>query len=136
MTPENSSVYISIASLILSMIGAVIAIYKAKPEKKKLEADGNSSIADAAESIAGAAKITNEQLLLRIDEMNNQVGLLKDQVRAEHDARLLLEEKLLSETQSRIKAERRISYLQVYINELQKLMDKANLTPPPMIWPE
>lgn len=59
----------SIVSALVSLLGAFIAIYKIKPERAKLEADSLSSIATAAESIASGAKVSNDQLLRRIEEM-------------------------------------------------------------------
>lgn len=66
----------SIISALVSMIGAFVTIYKIKPERKKLESesrkldsDSLSSIANAAESIASGAKVSNDQLLKRIEEM-------------------------------------------------------------------
>jgi hypothetical protein len=80
---ENSAIIISIVSMVISAMGALIAVYKAKPERNKLEeegrklkADGLASIADGAESLAKgaeslgkAAEITNSQLLRRIEQM-------------------------------------------------------------------
>lgn len=74
---ESSNVLIfSIISALVSVVGAFVTIYKIKPERKKLEAesrkldsDSLSSIANAAESIASGAKVSNEQLLKRIEEM-------------------------------------------------------------------
>ncbi len=66
----------SIVSALVSLVGAFVTIYKIKPERAKLEAEGRkldsdslSSIANAAESIATGAKVSNEQLLKRIEEM-------------------------------------------------------------------
>jgi hypothetical protein len=60
-----------IASLI-SVIGAIITIYKIKPDIRKTKADGDSAIADAAESVANGAKITNEMLMARITDMEKR----------------------------------------------------------------
>lgn len=69
---ENKELIIAYIPALISIIGALIAIWKAKPEKKKLEADTSSSIADAAESIANGANVTIEQLLGRMREMEKR----------------------------------------------------------------
>lgn len=56
----------------VSVIGAIITIYKLKPEVRKARADGDSAIADAAESVANGAKITNEMLMSRIAQMEKR----------------------------------------------------------------
>jgi len=74
---------VSIVSAVVSLVGAFVIIYKLQPERKKIIAEGKkieaesrkldsdslSSIANAAESIASGAKVSNEQLLKRIEEM-------------------------------------------------------------------
>lgn len=60
---------VSIVGAVISILGAVVMIYKAKPERKKLEAEGSASIADAAESVATGAKVSNELLLRSIKEL-------------------------------------------------------------------
>ena len=63
---------VSIVGAVISILGAVVMISKAKPEKKKLEAEGSASIADAAESVATGAKVSNELLLTRIKELEER----------------------------------------------------------------
>lgn len=63
----------------ISVIGALVAIYKVKPETKKIASEANkndgeatSAIGEAAESIAQGAKVTVDQLLSRIVEMEKR----------------------------------------------------------------
>lgn len=69
LNPENSALIISFVMALVSVAGAITTIYMVKPERKKKEAEASASIADAAESVAAGAKINNEQLLKRIEEM-------------------------------------------------------------------
>ena len=76
METGSNVLLISVISALVSLIGAFIALYKIQPERKKLQAegrkldaDGLASIADAAESIATGAKVSTDQLLKRIEEM-------------------------------------------------------------------
>lgn len=64
---------------ILSLAGAIITIYRVKPEVKKIKSETNkndnealSAIGEAAESIANGAKITVEQLHLEITQMQKR----------------------------------------------------------------
>jgi hypothetical protein len=76
MENETNVLIFSIVSAVISLLGAFVTIYKIKPEHAKLEAEGRkldsdslSSIANAAESIATGAKVSTDQLLKRIEEM-------------------------------------------------------------------
>ncbi len=66
----------TIISIVVTVVGAIvnnaIALYKARPERNKLEAESGASMADAAESIAGGAKISNDLLLKRIEELDER----------------------------------------------------------------
>lgn len=72
----NNLVVASIIASVVSLIGAgsalFVAMSKLKPEKKKLGAEADSEIADAADSIAGGAKITTELLLGQIKRMEDR----------------------------------------------------------------
>lgn len=68
----NASAIISILGALAAIIGAAVAIYKAVPEKKHIEAQSQNSLADAAESVASGAKISNELLLKRIQELEER----------------------------------------------------------------
>lgn len=127
---------------IISIVVMVVNVLKYKPEKKKTEADTASSLAEGAESIANGAKISNEMLLERIKEgelradkfekdADRKINELTNLLRVERDARISLEVKLLNETAARLRAERLISALQEYIEELKALMRTKDLSPPP-----
>jgi len=135
----------------ISVIGAIVAIYKVKPETKKIvseatknEGEASSAIGDAAESIANAAKITNEQLLKQLTDLRDQfsqyktesqekIGDLQLTVKNERQARIELEQRLTRESQARIRAESKINALQRYIEQLKTLMRTVDLTPPPFV---
>lgn len=77
MEPINQATLVAtligtILASIVSVIGAIITIYKIKPEVRKTNADGDSAIADAAESLANGAKITNEMMMARILDMEKR----------------------------------------------------------------
>lgn len=72
----------SIIAAIVSIIAAVISIYKARPERRKLEAESLASIAGAAESIANGAKVSNEELAKRIEDMEAREIKREEEVRS------------------------------------------------------
>lgn len=76
----------SILASAVSVIGAVITIYKLKPDIRKTKMDGDSAIADAAESLANGAKITNEMLMARITQMEEREKK-RDKLDVERDQR-------------------------------------------------
>jgi hypothetical protein len=73
--PNDLYIYqiLSVLSLIITIVGAaatiVINLSKARPEAKKISSEGDSAIANAADSIANGAKISSELLLQRLEEM-------------------------------------------------------------------
>ncbi len=67
----------TIIASIVSVLGAVITIFKIRPDVRKTNADGDSAIADAAESVANGSKISNEMLMNRIKEME-ELGNKRD----------------------------------------------------------
>lgn len=75
---SNLLVYqiLSVLSLIITIAGAAVTIAinlrKAKPEAKKIESEGESAIAEAADSIANGAKISTEMLVARLVEMETR----------------------------------------------------------------
>lgn len=76
MENPNSIIWVSILTALVSFIGAIATIasnlYKVKAERKKTAAEGESAIADAADSIANGAKISNDMLLNRLVEMETR----------------------------------------------------------------
>jgi len=62
----------SSTSTLISVGAAIVAIYKAKPEIKKIKAEGDSSIGDAAESIATGAKTITDQLVGRVKDLEER----------------------------------------------------------------
>lgn len=93
MEPINQATLVAtligtIIASIVSVIGAIITIFKLKPEVRKTNADGDSAIADAAESLANGAKITNEMLMARILEMEHRE---KERDKREEELRAQLE---------------------------------------------
>ncbi len=89
MDNPNNILWISILGGLISILGAVATIYsnlyKLKPDRMKTENEAESAIADAAESIASGAKISNEYLLARLLEMEKRE---KDRDRREEELRL------------------------------------------------
>lgn len=75
MDPNNLFLF-SIITSIVSVMGAifniVIPLLKLKPEKKKLNAETESEIAEAADSIVSGAKISNELLIQQMQRMENR----------------------------------------------------------------
>lgn len=82
----DTSSIVSIIGALISILGALVMIYKAKPEKKKLEAEGSASIADAAESVAAGAKVSTELLLTRIKELEAREQKREESMRAREKA--------------------------------------------------
>jgi hypothetical protein len=68
----NNNDLFALFAAIVSVVGAIISLYKSKPEKKKIEAEGESALGSAAESIATGAKVSNELLLDRIIELESK----------------------------------------------------------------
>jgi len=66
------SAIVSIISAIVTVIGASLALYKAKPERRKLDADSNASMAEAAESLASGTKLINDPLMNRIMDLEKR----------------------------------------------------------------
>lgn len=76
MENPNNILWISIIGAIISAVGGIATImgnlYKVKAEKKKTNNEGESAIAEAAESLANGAKISNDMLLNRLVEMETR----------------------------------------------------------------
>ena len=76
MENPNNIIWLSILTAVVSFLGAIATIasnlYKAKAERKKTVSEGESAIADAADSIAQGAKISNDMLLGRLVEMETR----------------------------------------------------------------
>lgn len=76
MEDPNNIIWLSILTALVSFVGAIATIasnlYKARAERKKTENEGESAIAEAAESVANGAKISNEMLLNRLVEMETR----------------------------------------------------------------
>ena len=97
MDPVNNyplvAVIISIIGTVISVIGAGVAIYKVKPETKKMHAEGESALSEAAESVASGAKIITDlattELAKRVSEMEDRE---KDRERELSRMRLELED--------------------------------------------
>lgn len=72
--PNDLITWINLILTIITVVGggvtSYIVLYKAKPERKKLEAESESSIADAAESIVSGAKGSTDLLIRRLEEMD------------------------------------------------------------------
>jgi uncharacterized coiled-coil protein SlyX len=64
------SPYFSLAAMIIALIGAGVSLYKAKPERKKINAESDSEIGNAADSIASGAKTVVDQLRQRMQELD------------------------------------------------------------------
>jgi predicted nucleic acid-binding Zn-ribbon protein len=91
LTPNT---YINLLATVVTVIGAMLTIYKtayhAKSERRKLDADGDSAIADAAESVVTAARSTNDLLMRRVEEMEKREAVRENelvQLRARDAAR-------------------------------------------------
>lgn len=76
MDPLTPNTYINLFATVVTVIGAMLTIYKtayhAKSERRKIDADGDSAIADAAESVVSGAKITNDLLMRRVEDMEKR----------------------------------------------------------------
>ncbi len=76
MENPNNIIWLSILTAVVSFLGAIATIasnlYKAKAERKKTISEGESAIADAADSIAQGAKVSNDMLLSRLVEMETR----------------------------------------------------------------
>lgn len=141
---DNPTNYISIISAIVSILGAIAALYgvlyKLKPEKQKINSEATSSISDAAESVATGARVTVEMLSNAVKDLERkihderivskkEIADLNREIREEREARLILESALVIEKQARIRAEKKITVMQRYIEDLLEQMKKANITP-------
>ncbi len=65
----NASAIISIIGAVTTILGVVIALVKLLPELKKSKADTYSQIAEASESIAAGAKVSNDFLRNQINDL-------------------------------------------------------------------
>ena len=131
---------LSLIAAVVSVIGAIVAVARVRPEKKKLEAEGLESIGAAAENIADGANMTVgffRQAMQQMEEHNKkereefrkEIEMLQKKINALH-------ERLSFEKTARVRAERKINALQAYIEQLKDVMKKANLTPPPFVYHE
>ncbi len=81
---ENVFNLTALVSAVVSILGAVATImilfYKVKPEVGVMKATEESSFADASESIASGAKISNELLLQRIDELSQKNKIMSEKL--------------------------------------------------------
>jgi hypothetical protein len=88
MDNPNNIILISFISAFVSTLGAIAAIginlYKLRAERNKTEAEGDSAIGAAADSIATGAKTSNDLLLRRLEEMEQ-----REEKRDEREADLL-----------------------------------------------
>lgn len=68
--------YISVGASIVSVLsmafGIFITLAKLRPETRNIDANTQSSLAGAAESVAEGAKVSNDLLLQRIEEMEER----------------------------------------------------------------
>ena len=74
---QNNNIYlISVLVSVVSLLGSITAIFinwaKLKPEKKKLDAEAHSEIAEAADSIVSGAKVSNELLMTELRRMEKR----------------------------------------------------------------
>lgn len=73
MEDPNNIIWLSILTALVSFVGAIATIasnlYKARAERRKTENEGESAIAEAADSIANGARVSNDMLLTRLIEM-------------------------------------------------------------------
>lgn len=65
----NASAIISIIGAVVTLIGVIVALVKLLPELRKSKADTYSQIAEASESIATGAKVSNEFLRVQINDL-------------------------------------------------------------------
>lgn len=76
MEDPNNIIWLSILTALVSFTGAIATIasnlYKARSERKKIENEGESAIAEAADSIANGARVNNDMLLTRLIEMETR----------------------------------------------------------------
>ena len=91
----------TLVNILIGLLNAAFLLYaglkKLKPEVKKLETEGDSDIVDmaveAAERNLAGAKISNEMLVQRIDDLKIEVEterrLRKEELEAERQARAL-----------------------------------------------
>ena len=152
---ENPNTYpdwfvvITIISAFITTLGALASIFeritKNRAEKRKIDSEADSALSTAVENIADSANMTiglfkqvmteqserwekeKENLLIEIADVKQQLG-------KEQQARLSLETDILMEKKARIEAEKKMTALQGYIEELKTLMRKANIEPPPFRW--
>lgn len=78
---------ISITGAIITIIGVIVAIVKLGPELKEKKANTISQIAEASESLATGAKVSNEFLLERIVDQKKLIDELKGQIEDEKKIR-------------------------------------------------
>ena len=143
------SVWVTLLSPLVSVIGALVAIYisvyKIKPEARKLDADTSSSIADAADTIATGARVTIEmlnglreeleqQLRREREDGKNEITLLKAELLEERRLRVILQDELVVEREVRKKVERKIAAYQRYINVILGQMAEAKMQPVAFEW--
>lgn len=99
MENPNNILWISIIGAIISTVGSIATIfgnlYKVWAEKKKTNNEGESAIADAADSIANGAKISNDMLLNRLIEMETREKERETELELRERARDKREKELL-----------------------------------------
>lgn len=147
MEDPNNILILALISTIISVIAAMISLWKLKPEIKKLESDSSSSIGEAAESVATGARVTVDMLMSVKKELEEnlkaeretakaEIAALRNEVKIERDARILLQLELDVEKAARIKAENKMKIFQIWINALLEQLDSAGIPPtqPPFEW--
>lgn len=76
---ENN--YVEVAAVITTIGNTIFLIWQAwkrsRPEIEKLEAEGDSAVADAAHSIGEGALLNNQMLKQRIDELQSDLATEK-----------------------------------------------------------
>lgn len=152
---ENPNTYpdwfviVTIVSAVITTLGALASILerlsKNRAEKRKINNEADSALSEAVENIADGANVTiglfkqvmNEQAARWAKERDAfllEISDVKEQLGQEKQARLNLETDILMEKKARIEAEKKMTALQGYIEELKTLMRKANIEPPPFRW--
>lgn len=139
----------TVITLILSLINGLSIVYfawkKNKPEVKKLEVESESEIVEAAERNLESAKISNQMLIDRINELKKDLEDEKQTRRDELEAqRISMQSKIDAETEARRKeseylrrrlkeAEREARDYRSWAANLAKQVVRAGQIPTPFI---